>query len=110
MATTASKLCVSLILGLKSHFTNNNQTSQRLLEILSHTNTKPQKTTSDPTVGDLPPPSLASVQRLRELSTKKLSEIVRRSMSGEKNWDGYDQAELIAVRELLDRDVESVKR
>ncbi|KAG9518284.1 tetratricopeptide repeat domain-containing protein, partial [Aureobasidium melanogenum] len=86
-------------------------TSQRLLEVLSKSGGKPPKTqSSDATVGDLPPPSVASVEKLRELSTKKLSEIVRRSMSGERGWDGYDQAELIAARELLDRDTQSVQR
>lgn len=78
---------------------------------MSQTSNKSQKAqSSDATVGDLPPPSVASVERLRELSTKKLSEIVRRSMSGEKCWDGYDQAELIAVKELLNRDTQSVQR
>ncbi|CAC9890567.1 unnamed protein product [Aureobasidium pullulans] len=86
-------------------------TSQRLLEALSQTSNKPQKAqSSDATVGDLPPPSVASVEKLRELSTKKLSEIVRRSMGGGKGWDGYDQAELIAVKELLNRDTQSVQR
>ncbi|KAH0070563.1 tetratricopeptide repeat domain-containing protein, partial [Aureobasidium melanogenum] len=86
-------------------------TSQRLLEVLSKSGGKPPKAqSSDATVGDLPPPSVASVEKLRELSTKKLSEIVRRSMSGERGWDGYDQAELIAARELLDRDTQTVQR
>ncbi|KAI5197471.1 hypothetical protein E4T39_07271 [Aureobasidium subglaciale] len=78
---------------------------------LKLTSSKPSKAqSSDATVGDLPPPSLASVEKLRELSTKKLSEIVRRSMGGERGWDGYEQAELIAARELLNRDTQSVQR
>jgi len=81
------------------------------LVALSQSGSKPPKAqSSDATVGDLPPPSVASVEKLRELSTKKLSEIVRRSMGGERGWDGYDQAELIAARELLDRDTQSVQR
>jgi hypothetical protein len=94
------------------HLANNqNQTSQHLLVALSQSGSKPPKAQSaDATVGDLPPPSVASVEKLRELSTKKLSEIVRRSMGGERGWDGYDQAELIAARELLDRDTQSVQR
>jgi hypothetical protein len=87
------------------------QTSQHLLVALSQSSSKPPKAqSSDATVGDLPPPSVASVEKLRELSTKKLSEIVRRSMGGERGWDGYDQAELIAAKELLDRDAQSVQR
>jgi hypothetical protein len=90
---------------------NQKQTSQHLLVALSQSGSKPPKAQSaDATVGDLPPPSVASVEKLRELSTKKLSEIVRRSMGGERGWDGYDQAELIAARELLDRDTQSVQR
>lgn len=44
------------------------------------------------------------------MATSKLGEIVRRSASGEKGWDGYDAAEIIAARELLDRDAQSVAR
>jgi hypothetical protein len=35
---------------------------------------------------------------------------VRRSKSGEKNWNGYSEAELIAAQELLNRDAQSVAR
>jgi hypothetical protein len=35
---------------------------------------------------------------------------VRRSKSGEKNWDGYSEAELIATQELLNRDAQNVAR
>lgn len=45
-----------------------------------------------------------SIERLNELATAKLSEIVRRSASGEIGWRGYDQAEVIAARALLDQD------
>ncbi|GAB7349575.1 hypothetical protein MBLNU459_g0269t1 [Dothideomycetes sp. NU459] len=83
-------------------------TTTRLLAALSKT-TKPAKASSDIS-GDLAPPTLSSVQRLNELATAKLAEIVRRSAGGEKNWDGYEQAELIAVRELLDRDTPSISR
>lgn len=71
---------------------------------------KPQQASSDPLAGDLAPPSLASVQRLNELATAKLGEILRRSSAGEKGWDGYSQAELIAARELLDRDTQKIQR
>jgi hypothetical protein len=73
-------------------------------------NKAPKAQSSDAIVRDLPPPSLATVQKLHELSTKKLAEIVRRSMGGEKGWDGYEQAELIAAKELLNRDAQSVQR
>lgn len=53
---------------------------------------------------DLPPPSLATVKKLEELATAKLGEIIRNYSSGKKGWTGYEQAEVIAARELLDRD------
>lgn len=60
--------------------------------------------------GDLAPPSIDSVKKLSELATSKLAEITRRSASGEKGWDGYSEAELIAARELLDRDTQKIAR
>lgn len=84
-------------------------TTNRLLEKLNKTS-KPATASSNALAGDLAPPSLSSVQRLNELATSKLAEIVRRSSSGEKGWDGYDQAEVIAARELLDRDTQGVQR
>lgn len=71
---------------------------------------KPQPTSSDPATGDLAPPSIASVKKLNELATSKLAEITGRSSSGEKGWDGYSEAELIAARELLDRDTQKIER
>jgi ER membrane protein complex subunit 2 len=53
---------------------------------------------------DGPPPKLETVKKLEELATTKLAEIVRRYSSGDQAWQGYDEAEVIAARELLDRD------
>lgn len=50
------------------------------------------------------PTSLKTLQSLNQLATAKLTEIVRRSVAREAGWEGYDAAELIAARELLDRD------
>jgi hypothetical protein len=44
------------------------------------------------------------VKKLEELATSKLAEIIRQFSSGKKGWTGYDEAEVIAARELLDRD------
>ena len=60
--------------------------------------------------GDLAPPTLESVKKLNELATSKLGEIVRRGSSGEKGWDGYSESELIAARELLNRDTQKIQR
>ena len=57
-----------------------------------------------------PPPEIKTVQLLNQTATAKLSEIVRRSVSGERGWQGYDSAELIAARELLDRDASPIVR
>ncbi|KAL6706925.1 Inositol phosphatase SIW14 [Coniothyrium glycines] len=53
---------------------------------------------------DVPIPSIETVRRLEEIATAKLAEIVRQYKSGNKGWQGYDAAEVIAARELLDRD------
>jgi hypothetical protein len=72
--------------------------TKQLLEVLPNTG---------PTTGA---PSKEKVEKLNELATLRLAEIVRRSSSGEKGWDGYDKAEIIAARELLDRDGSSAPR
>lgn len=71
---------------------------------------KSQQVSSDPATGDLAPPSIEAVTKLNELATAKLAEIVRRSAAGEEGWDGYSQSELIAARELLDRDTQKIQR
>jgi hypothetical protein len=59
---------------------------------------------------ELPPPTLKTTEKLNEAATAKLSEIIRRSKSGDKAWDGYSEAELIAAHELLSRDAQNVAR
>ncbi|GME28375.1 Tetratricopeptide repeat domain-containing protein [Neofusicoccum parvum] len=81
-------------------------TTKKLLELIPKTSSKQAVTDA---AGDLAPPAVATVERLHELATSKLAEIVRRSGSGEAGWD-YDQSELIAGRELLDRDVQAVPK
>lgn len=46
-------------------------------------------------------PSTATIERLDEKATEKLSEIVRRGTANEKGWTGYDETELTAAQELL---------
>ncbi|KAH7077148.1 hypothetical protein FB567DRAFT_503213 [Paraphoma chrysanthemicola] len=53
---------------------------------------------------DVPIPKLATVKKLEEIATNKLGEIVRNASQAKSGWTGYDQAEVIAARELLDRD------
>lgn len=65
---------------------------------------------SDPATGDLAPPSIDAVKKLNEVATAKLAEIVRKGTAGEKGWDGYSPSELIAARELLNRDTQQISR
>nr|POE63208.1 tpr repeat protein oca3 [Quercus suber] len=65
---------------------------------------------SDPVTGDFTAPSLDTVQKLNQLATTKLVEILRRNAAGEKGWDGYSRPELVAARELLDKDTTKVAR
>lgn len=81
-------------------------TAQKLLEMLPKSG-KGHVTASE---DDLPPPETATVEKLRELATSKLAEIVRRSSSREKGWESYDEAELIAARALLDKDETKIAR
>lgn len=76
---------------------NRNQVTSRLLK----EPTKPAKQT-DP--DGFAMPDTATVERLNELATEKLSEIVRRSGARERGWCGYDEAEVAAARELLSKD------
>jgi ER membrane protein complex subunit 2 len=46
-------------------------------------------------------PDAATIKKLNEAATQKLAEIVRRGGAEEKSWQGYDQAEIEAARELL---------
>jgi len=81
-------------------------TTKRLLEVLQ----KSSKSVTSSSENELPPPTVATVQRLHELATSKLAEAIRRNTAGEKGWDGYDEAEIIAARALLDRDTKDIER
>ncbi|KAL9096150.1 MAG: hypothetical protein Q9165_001673 [Trypethelium subeluteriae] len=84
-------------------------TTKKLLDVYPKSS-KHSQAVSDPATGDLAPPTLGSIQRLHELATEKLGEIVRRGSADERGWNDYDEAELIAVRELLDRDIQPIER
>ena len=53
-------------------------------------------------------PDTATIERLNELATAKLSEIVRRSTAQERGWRGYDELEITAARDLLSEDASAV--
>lgn len=97
--------CLKIPLGVA----NDLQVTSRLLATLSSSK-KSQQSSADPITGDLAPPTIESVKNLNALGTSKLAEIVRRSSSGEKGWDGFSESELIAARELLNRDAQKIER
>lgn len=55
-------------------------------------------------------PTTSTVEKLNELATVKLSEIVRRYTAKERQWRGYDEAEVAAARELLSKDTSQTER
>ncbi|KAI1631047.1 tetratricopeptide [Biscogniauxia mediterranea] len=71
---------------------------------------EPQKATKQAELGDFPLPDSATLRKLDEAATEKLSEIVRRHTAGEKGWQGYDQAEITAARQLLETEAEATVR
>lgn len=55
-------------------------------------------------------PDTNTIERLNELATAKLSEIVRHSAASDRDWRGYSEAEIAAARELLADDASAIKR
>ncbi|TGO24308.1 hypothetical protein BPAE_0106g00120 [Botrytis paeoniae] len=71
---------------------------------------KPPTSRNSKPDNNLPFPDTNTIEKLNETATSKLSEIVRRSAAKEPGWEGYDEASLIAARELLNRDLGSITR
>ncbi len=55
-------------------------------------------------------PDTSTLERLNELATAKLSEIVRHSAANDRGWRGYSEADVAAARELLAEDASATKR
>lgn len=55
-------------------------------------------------------PDTTTLSKLDEMATEKLAEIVRRKSSGDRGWQGYDEAEIKAARELLENDAGALIR
>jgi hypothetical protein len=55
-------------------------------------------------------PPQATLEKLNELATKKLAEIVRRNSAKDPEWRGYDPAEVEAARRLLDESAAKVAK
>ena len=95
---------VGYVINSASLTANQSQTSNRLLSTLRQAS-KHQKSDSA-----LPLPDIKTVERLNETATAKLAEIVRKSTAREAGWEGYDSAEIIAAKELINRDVTPITR
>ena len=76
------------------------QVSRKLL----NDGAKPAKQTED---NELALPDTNTIERLNELATAKLAEIVRHCAAHERGWRGYDEAAVAAARELLSEDASS---
>jgi hypothetical protein len=55
-------------------------------------------------------PEPTTVEKLNQLATERLTEIVRRNTAGEALWQGYDAAEVAAARELIETSTTQVVR
>jgi tetratricopeptide (TPR) repeat protein len=80
--------------------------AKKLIPLLSDSSTssKRNNNSSNSEDDDARPPKLETVKKLEELATSKLAEIIRQYGSGKKGWTGFNEAEVIAARELLDQD------
>lgn len=75
--------------------------TSKLIPALSDSASTSNKRGNNQEEDDIPIPKIATVKKLEEIATSKLGEIVRNASSGKT---GYDQAEITAARELLDKD------
>ncbi|ROV87887.1 hypothetical protein VMCG_10291 [Cytospora schulzeri] len=61
----------------------------------------PSKVSKPADPEDFSVPAIATIERLSEKATQKLSEIVRRSTAKESGWRGYDESEVMEAQDLL---------
>ena len=83
--------------------TDKSQTSSQLLSTVS----SDKSSKSD---DSLNLPDKTTLQTLNQKATDKLTEIVRHASNQSYGWQGYDRAEVIAAKALLDRDAIHVIR
>ncbi|KAI1169739.1 tetratricopeptide [Nemania sp. FL0916] len=71
-------------------------TTQQLL------NEPPARAVKQTESEEWPVPASSTLQKLDEMATEKLAEIIRRNSAGERDWQGYSKVEIAAARELLE--------
>lgn len=76
-------------------------------KLLVPTSTKSKKNNDD---DGFVVPDQKTIQKLNELATKKLGEIVRRYGAKEQLWQGYSEGEIAAARELIEKSTATVVR
>ena len=79
------------------------QTSDKMLSISPNESSKKQMTSSENSELSLPP--IETIRRLNELATSKLAEMIRK-----RTEKGYDDAEIVAARALLDKSTQPMQR
>lgn len=93
--------------GLKLVSRVPNQVHQARLTDIKVTNKlikEPSKPSKQPELEEWSLPDVTMLQNLNELATKKLAEIVRRNGAQERLWQGYDESEVAAARDLLSKE------
>lgn len=68
------------------------------------------KSGKQPDPEDFAIPPAATIEKLSERSTAKLSEIVRRNTAKERGWVGFEKSEIEAARELLSKESSGIVR
>ncbi|KAI9831269.1 MAG: hypothetical protein M1826_003708 [Phylliscum demangeonii] len=58
----------------------------------------------------LPPPSRAEVEQINQRATAKLADIIRYHANDDRKRGAYDEAEVVAVRELLEAETARIER
>lgn len=76
-------------------------------KLLAQASTKSKKNNDD---DGFVVPDQKTIQKLNELATKKLGEIVRRHGAKEQLWQGYSEGEIAAARELIEKSTATVVR
>ncbi|KAK1844888.1 tetratricopeptide repeat domain-containing protein [Colletotrichum chrysophilum] len=65
---------------------------------------EPSKPSRQTDADDWAVPDTNAVQKLNEVATQKLAEIVRRNSAKDRLWQGYDESEVAAARDLLSKE------
>ncbi|KAF0331550.1 kinetoplast-associated protein KAP [Colletotrichum asianum] len=91
------ELCDDYLRGYYGLKLANHQATNKLLK-------EPSKPSRQTDADDWAVPDTNTVQKLNEVATQKLAEIVRRNSAKDRLWQGYDESEVAAARDLLSKE------